>query len=58
MLTGICGGLGQYFIIDPTLVRVIAVILLLIFNIATFIAYIIMAIIVPLEPIDTQKPAN
>ena len=27
MLGGICGGLGEYFDVDPTVVRVIAVIL-------------------------------
>jgi phage shock protein C len=56
ILAGVCGGLGQYFSIDPTLIRVIAVILLVIFNLATFIAYIIMAVIIPLEPVDMQKP--
>lgn len=56
MLAGVCGGLGKYFNVDPTLIRVLAVILLIFFNFATLIAYIILAIIVPLEPLDTQKP--
>lgn len=58
MLAGVCGGLGQYFNIDPTLVRVLAVVFLIFFNFATIIAYIILAIIVPLEPESTQKSAG
>jgi len=47
-IRGVCGGLANYFGIDPTLVRVIAV-LLSIFSGPGIPAYVIMAIIVPLE---------
>lgn len=45
---GVCGGLGEYFDIDPTLVRIIAVVSIFVSGLG-IIAYIIMAIIVPLE---------
>lgn len=50
MLAGVCGGIGKYFGTDSTLIRVIAVVLLILFNVATFIAYIILIVVVPLEP--------
>jgi phage shock protein C len=49
MIGGVCGGLAEYFNIDPTLVRVLAVIAFFLFNIMTVIAYIILLIIIPLE---------
>ena len=48
VLWGVCGGLAEYFDIDPVIVRVITVVSLL-FGGAGIIAYIVMAIIVPLE---------
>ncbi len=50
MIGGVCGGLGKYFNIDPTLVRVGWAILTLITNIVPgVIAYIVMLIVVPQE---------
>jgi phage shock protein C len=49
ILAGICGGMAEYFNIDPVIVRIIAVICLLAFNILTIIAYIILIFIIPLE---------
>jgi phage shock protein C len=48
MIWGICGGLANYFGVDPTWIRILAVISIF-FSGAGIIAYIIMAIIVPLE---------
>lgn len=45
-LCGVCGGIGEYFNIDPTLIRVIWVIFSLGFG-SGIIAYIIAAIIMP-----------
>jgi len=45
---GVCGGLATYFDIDSTIVRVIAIVLLL-FGTLGFWTYIIMALVVPLE---------
>ncbi len=50
MIGGVCGGLGEYFGIDPTLVRVLFVTFALIGG-SALIAYIIMLIIVPEEPL-------
>jgi phage shock protein C len=50
-LFGVCGGLGSYFGIDPTIVRLLFVITIFAsFGLAVF-AYIVMAIIVPDEPL-------
>lgn len=50
MMAGVCGGIGEYFNIDPTLIRLAWVIL----SIPTalfggLIAYIIAAIIIPIR---------
>ena len=48
MLCGICGGLGEYFNVDPTLIRLLWVgISLITGGIMGLIAYIICAFIVP-----------
>ena len=46
-ICGVCGGLGEYFKIDSTLIRLAAV--LLIFMEVGILAYIIAAIIIPEE---------
>ena len=48
MIWGVCGGLARYFDIDPTLVRVIMV-LLIFANGLGILAYIICAIVLPSE---------
>jgi len=48
MIWGVCGGLAEYFNIDPTIVRIIAV-LLIFANGLGILAYLLMAIVVPLE---------
>lgn len=48
MLCGVCGGLGEYYSIDPTLVRLLVVILCA-FGFSGVVAYIIAAIIIPEE---------
>ncbi len=50
MIFGICGGLADYFEVDSTLVRVIALILLFISGGFMAIAYIILAGIIPENP--------
>jgi phage shock protein C len=49
MIAGVCGGLAEYFNIDPTIIRIIAVVAL-IAGMGGFLAYIIMWIVVPEEP--------
>jgi phage shock protein C len=55
MFVGVCGGIAKYFDVDPTLVRVLFVI----FGLAVgsgLLAYIVLAIIMPLEPADYVAP--
>jgi len=49
MIWGVCGGLAKYFNVDPTIIRVLAVISIFITGVS-ILAYILMAIIIPLEP--------
>jgi phage shock protein C len=48
-LAGVCGGLAQYFNIDPTLVRVLFI-LLAVLGGSGLVLYLAMWIIVPKEP--------
>ena len=47
-ISGVYGGLAKYFDIDPLIVRVIAVVSIFITGVS-IIAYIIMALVVPVE---------
>jgi phage shock protein C len=61
MIGGICAGLGEYFNIDPTLIRLAFVFFSLIgFAGAMLIAYLIMLMVVPEEPLltVTSTPAT
>ena len=51
---GVCGGLAKYFDIDPIIVRVIAVVSIFVTGVS-IIAYIIMALVVPLESSEVTK---
>jgi phage shock protein PspC (stress-responsive transcriptional regulator) len=48
MIFGVCGGLANYFKIDPTIVRMIFALLFLMEGVGLF-AYIVLAIIMPEE---------
>ena len=50
MLDGVCGGIAEYFDIDPTLVR-LAWVLFCALGGSGFLAYIIAAIIIPRSPL-------
>ena len=47
---GVCGGLGEYFGIDPTLVRLLFVLGLLFVG-GTLLAYLILLIVIPEAPL-------
>ena len=49
MIDGVCGGIAEYFGIDPTVVR-LAVVLLSLMGFSGVIAYILAAIIIPRAP--------
>lgn len=49
-VAGVCGGLGQYFNVDVTLIRVLFIVLA-VFGGAGILIYVAMWIIVPREPL-------
>ena len=49
MVAGVCGGIGEFFGIDPTIVRVIYIILSLSF--LGIVLYIILMFVIPEEPL-------
>lgn len=49
-LAGVCGGLGEYFNIDPVIPRIIFVILLLPGGLPGLIPYLLLWVVVPLRP--------
>jgi|UniRef100_A0A7V3E711 phage shock protein PspC (stress-responsive transcriptional regulator) len=54
MLGGVCGGLGEYFDIDPVIIRVLFVIAVL-FGGGGILAYIILWIVIPQRPFTIPK---
>ena len=55
MIWGVCGGLAKYFEMDPTIIRIIFVVLIFA-NGVGILAYIIMAIVVPLQGSKATAP--
>lgn len=51
MIAGVCGGIGEYFNVDPTLIRLIALLFIFLGGASIFV-YFIMWIIVPLTPVS------
>ena len=50
LFLGVCGGLGEYYRVDPVMVRVIAILITVLSSfVPGFIAYFILALIIPLE---------
>jgi phage shock protein C len=54
---GVCGGLGHYFGIDPTLVRALFVLFGLVVG-GGILAYLLLWLIIPLEPEEAGQPAG
>lgn len=57
VIAGVCGGLADYLEIDPTLVRAAVVVLGLVTQGGILIAYLIMAVVVPEEPVSEGAAA-
>lgn len=57
MLGGVCGGIAEYFNIDPVIVRVVAVAFFFMGG-SALLAYIIGLIIIPNEPFDLAVPGK
>ena len=53
MIAGVCGGLGEYFDIDPVIMRLIFVLLIFAGG-AGLIGYVIAWIIIPQAPLESQ----
>jgi phage shock protein C len=50
-IAGVCGGLGEYFKVDPVWVRITFIIFLLLGG-SALLVYLLLWILVPLEPAD------
>jgi phage shock protein PspC (stress-responsive transcriptional regulator) len=57
MLGGVCGGIAEYFEIDPVIVRLIAVALFFVGG-SAILAYIIALIVIPYEPLEIGAGQN
>lgn len=59
MLGGVCGGIAEYFDVDPVIIRLVAVALFFVGGSAVL-AYIIALIIIPYEPLEASaaSPAS
>jgi phage shock protein C len=57
VVLGICGGLGEYFGIDPVIMRVIAVVIIIVTSIIPgLIAYFVLGLVIPLKGSPTTNP--
>ena len=51
MIAGVCGGLGEYFNLDPTIVRLLTILLAVVTGFfPVFIIYIILSVVIPRNP--------
>ena len=57
MIAGVCGGIGEYFDIDPTLVRLLAVAFILAGG-SGILGYIVGWIIIPEAPAPPKQQPN
>ena len=55
MFAGVCGGIGEYLDVDPTLVRLAFVALTLLSSGSGLVIYVILMLIVPERPADKRK---
>lgn len=56
MIAGICAGIGEYTNMDPTIVRLLAVLLFFLTGPGMLVAYLVMAIIIPEATSSSQQP--
>lgn len=57
MLGGVCGGIAEYFAIDPVIVRLIVVALFFVGG-SALLAYVIALIVIPYEPYEMAAGAD
>lgn len=53
-IAGVCGGLGDYFNVDPLVIRIIFVLFLLLGG-SAMLVYLLLWILVPLEPFEGRN---
>ncbi|MCR4616205.1 MAG: PspC domain-containing protein [Clostridiales bacterium] len=59
MVGGVCGGIAEYFDIDPTLVRLVYAVLSIFTTVFPgFILYIVCLIIIPRKPVEGEYNYN
>mgnify|MGYP001336528871 CR=1 FL=1 len=56
MIGGVCGGIGKYLKIDPTVIRLLFLLLAFLSGVPAIIAYIILLFVVPEEPLSVEPP--
>lgn len=57
MIGGVCGGIGKYLEIDPTVIRLLFLLLAFLSGgVPAIIAYIILLFVVPEEPMAAEPP--
>lgn len=57
VIAGVCGGLAEYFNIDPVIVRIVTVLLLFAGG-SGILAYLILWLVVPLQGTETVQPRD
>jgi phage shock protein C len=55
ILAGVCGGIGEYMNVDPTIIRVIVILVALVYG-TGILLYIIAWLIIPERPIESAQP--
>lgn len=55
-IMGVCGGIAEYMGWDPTVVRVVTVLLLIPFHLTIVIGYIVLGAVLPKEPVPGYPP--
>ena len=55
MIAGVCAGIGEYTNMDPTVVRLLAVLLFFLTGPGMLVAYLVMAIIIPEASGNSQE---
>jgi phage shock protein C len=58
MIAGVCGGVAQYFAIDPTLVRLFAVLSAIFSGGVVVLLYVVLWFVVPEEPLGASSMAT
>jgi len=58
MIAGVCGGLAEYFGFDPSIVRILAVVLLVLLLGTPALLYLVMIFIIPRQPLDINQPID